>query len=273
MYPNEIPVITLCGSSRFKEEFIEADEKLSLAGAAVFSLGLFSHADKKFDSVITPEVKSRLDIAHRKKIYLSDAIFVINKDDYIGYSTNSEIEYALHRRVKIFTLEKSKHFITVDYGYNAILKWISERIQGKSGSSVSTPLPSVITDENGKEHTLESLLNTKLLTAMFNLDRQNRLSMSKRVVLMQPRYYVGDDFYDSKMIAAFEIPNAAAADDTNDSFVEFLLQDWIAAYPENHEYAQWRAITVGRIKDRIVIYIAPKRAEGLKPKFETFDYC
>lgn len=274
MCPNEIPVITLCGSSKFKEEFIEANEKLSLAGAAVFSLGLFGHVDKKYESVITPEVKSRLDIVHRKKIYLSDAIFVINKDDYIGYSTNREIDYAMHRGVKIFTLEKSKHFVTVDYGYDAILKWVSECIQGNTpDSDVPTQIPSVITDEIDKEHTLESLLKTKLLTAVFNLDKHNRTSLSKRVVLTQPRYYIGDDFYDSKMIATFEIPNPVAVNSDSDSFIEFLLQDWIAAYSDNSEYAQWRAITVGRSKDKITIYIAPKHAEGLRTKFEFFDYC
>lgn len=37
-------VITLCGSTRFKEEFMEMQKKLTLAGNIVISVGLFGHA-------------------------------------------------------------------------------------------------------------------------------------------------------------------------------------------------------------------------------------
>ena len=87
-------VITLCGSTKFKDQFIEIAEKLSLEGNAVLSVGLFGHADNKFGSVITPVIKKRLDEAHKAKIEMSDEIFVINPDGYIGESTQSEILYA-----------------------------------------------------------------------------------------------------------------------------------------------------------------------------------
>ena len=87
-------VITLCGSSRFKKEFIEVAEKLSLEGNIVISLGLFGHADNKFDTVITDEIKTMLDEVHKQKIDMSDAIYVINPGGYIGESTRSEIEFA-----------------------------------------------------------------------------------------------------------------------------------------------------------------------------------
>lgn len=38
-------VITLCGSSRFKKEFLELQEKLTLEGNIVISVGVFGHAD------------------------------------------------------------------------------------------------------------------------------------------------------------------------------------------------------------------------------------
>jgi hypothetical protein len=38
------PVITLCGSTRFKEQFMEMQKKLTLEGNIVISVGLFGHS-------------------------------------------------------------------------------------------------------------------------------------------------------------------------------------------------------------------------------------
>ena len=38
---------------------------------------------------------------HKRKIDMSDYIFVINRDDYIGDSTKSEIEYAMKCKKRI----------------------------------------------------------------------------------------------------------------------------------------------------------------------------
>ena len=90
----EYQVITLCGSTRFKKEFLEAQEELTLAGKIVLSVGLFGHADHKHGREVTPQVKEMLDDMHKRKIDLSDGICVINPGDYIGKSTASEIAYA-----------------------------------------------------------------------------------------------------------------------------------------------------------------------------------
>lgn len=63
----KFPIVTLCGSTKFKEAFIEAAEKLSLEGNIVLSVGLFGHADNKFGTVITEDVKKLLDEMHLKK--------------------------------------------------------------------------------------------------------------------------------------------------------------------------------------------------------------
>ncbi len=88
------PVVTICGSTRFKDEFIQAQEQLTLEGNIVISVGLFGHADGKYDTVITPEVKEMLDDMYKRKIDMADSIYVINKNGYIGSNTRSEIEYA-----------------------------------------------------------------------------------------------------------------------------------------------------------------------------------
>ena len=86
-------VITLCGSTRFKDEFIETQKRLSLQGNIVISVGLFGHSGDK--EVWQDGVKEMLDDMHKRKIDMADSIYVINVGGYIGSSTRSETEYAI----------------------------------------------------------------------------------------------------------------------------------------------------------------------------------
>lgn len=85
-------VITLCGSTKFKDQFIQAQKELTLAGNIVLSVGLFGHSGD--EEVWDDGIKEMLDDMHKRKIDMSDAIMVIDTDDYIGESTRSEINYA-----------------------------------------------------------------------------------------------------------------------------------------------------------------------------------
>lgn len=85
-------IVTLCGSTRFKEQFLEAQKRLTLEGSIVISVGLFGHSGD--DDVWKPGVKEMLDDMHLRKIDLADEIFVINVGGYIGESTKREIAYA-----------------------------------------------------------------------------------------------------------------------------------------------------------------------------------
>lgn len=98
-------VVTLCGSTRFKEDFLRAKKKLTLKGNIVISVGLFGHADGEYGNIITDEVKIMLDDMHKRKIDMADEIFVINKNGYIGNSTKSEIEYAVKTGKRVVYLE------------------------------------------------------------------------------------------------------------------------------------------------------------------------
>ena len=97
------PVITLCGSTRFKEQFMAVQKKLTLEGNIVISVGLFGHSGD--EEVWTPGMKEMLDNMHKRKIDMADAIYVINGGGYIGESTRSEIEYALRNGKKVYYLE------------------------------------------------------------------------------------------------------------------------------------------------------------------------
>jgi hypothetical protein len=74
-------IITLCGSTKFKDEFIAEQKRLTLEGNIVISVGLFGHSgDNEVWSEIT---KPMLDDMHKRKIDLADEIFVINIGGYI----------------------------------------------------------------------------------------------------------------------------------------------------------------------------------------------
>lgn len=103
-------VITLCGSTRFKNEFLKTQRDLTLKGNIVISVGMFSHGSddeiwKNMDEDTLTKTKVMLDDMNKAKIDMSDEIFVINVGGYIGESTKSEIEYAMKHGKKVNYLE------------------------------------------------------------------------------------------------------------------------------------------------------------------------
>lgn len=106
-------VITLCGSTKFKNEFLKAQKDLTLKGNIVISVGLFGHSGdsevwENMDEGTLTKTKEMLDDMHKRKIDMADEIFVINVDGYIGESTKSEIEYAIYTNKKVNYLEPNK---------------------------------------------------------------------------------------------------------------------------------------------------------------------
>jgi DNA repair exonuclease SbcCD ATPase subunit len=86
------PIVCLCGSVRFKDEYIMQTERFTLEGNIVLSVGLYMPTPAQ---ELHPDVKVKLDWLHKRKIDLCDFVFVINPGNYIGKSTRSEIDYAL----------------------------------------------------------------------------------------------------------------------------------------------------------------------------------
>lgn len=91
-------VVCLCGSTKFKDEFVEENERLTLEGKIVLTVGIFGHAD---DVEFDDDEKEMLDALHKRKIDLADRVHVIDVDGYIGDSTESEIEYAEERDIPV----------------------------------------------------------------------------------------------------------------------------------------------------------------------------
>jgi hypothetical protein len=110
-------VVTLCGSTRFKEQYMDVQKRLTLDGCVVISVGLFGHLGD--EEVWKPGTKEMLDDMHLRKIDMADEIFVIrstfgrllpmgrkNVGGYIGESTRREIAYAEKIGKKINYLEE-----------------------------------------------------------------------------------------------------------------------------------------------------------------------
>ncbi len=84
-------VITLCGSTKYKNDFLMVNKWLTLQGNVVISVAMFGHVDKE---PLYSDEKEILDEIHKRKIDLANEIFVVDIDGYIGSSTQGEIEYA-----------------------------------------------------------------------------------------------------------------------------------------------------------------------------------
>jgi hypothetical protein len=98
---DKFKIITLCGSTKFKTAFEKANLNLTLQGKIILQPGCFMHFDK---ITITDEQKKDLDELHKEKILMSDCIYVINENNYIGDSTKSEIEFATKHNIPVFFL-------------------------------------------------------------------------------------------------------------------------------------------------------------------------
>ena len=102
---NKYNIITLCGSIKFKDEFMKVQEKLTLDGNIVLTPNFFSNIKKE---EIDLETKKMLYEMHRQKIDMSNEIYVINFGGYIGESTKNEIEYAKTKGKKVSYMESIK---------------------------------------------------------------------------------------------------------------------------------------------------------------------
>ncbi len=93
---DEATVITLCGSTRFEAEFAEVNQRLTMEGCVVISLGMFRLPDlPDYDwTSDSSDLKGRLGGVHFQKIRMADEVYIVDPGGYIGESTRREIAYA-----------------------------------------------------------------------------------------------------------------------------------------------------------------------------------
>jgi hypothetical protein len=92
-------IVTLCGSTRFYEEFQVTNYRETMAGRIVLTVGFYPHSAAQHghgegvghDSA----EKVALDELHKRKIDMADRVIVVSDvSGYYGDSTRSEIAYA-----------------------------------------------------------------------------------------------------------------------------------------------------------------------------------
>lgn len=86
----ETPIVCLCGSTRFRAEIEQANQRFTREGRIVLAPGVFGHSGDP----LTEDEKERLDLLHLDKIDLAHQVYVVNPGGYIGESTAREIAYA-----------------------------------------------------------------------------------------------------------------------------------------------------------------------------------
>ena len=94
--------ICLCGSTKFKEQFLKVAHDLTLDGYIVTMPNIFIHSDNE---QISQEELNYLNEIQLAKIVDADIIYVINYNGYIGESTYKEIQWALQLGKTIKYLE------------------------------------------------------------------------------------------------------------------------------------------------------------------------
>jgi hypothetical protein len=99
LMPGDPRIVVLCGSTRFYDEFQQANYDLTMQGSIVLSVGFYPHAKAAHghgegvghDSA----EKVALDELHKRKIDLADEVLVVSDESgYFGESTTGEIRYA-----------------------------------------------------------------------------------------------------------------------------------------------------------------------------------
>ena len=96
-----IPIV-LIGSTKFKEEFLEAGKLFTIYGHVTMHTDVFTGAD---GYEITEYQAHECMLASHRRIdiakLLGGVVFVLNADGYIGESTKEEIEYAIQQGVRV----------------------------------------------------------------------------------------------------------------------------------------------------------------------------
>lgn len=94
-------IITICGSLKFKELMNDIAIKLELENNIVLTPIIPND-----NILLKKEEQEKLGQIHKEKIKISDAIYVINPNNYIGDSTKSEISLAQQLNKEIIYYQK-----------------------------------------------------------------------------------------------------------------------------------------------------------------------
>ena len=146
-------VVTLCGSTRFREQFHMANAQLTMAGYVVLSVGFFMHREGQHNedcpmheraeycplprcncgrTAITDAQKADLDVLHFAKIQMSHGIYVVNVAGYVGSSTMREVAFAIatHKTITFLEEDAGRTWMERDDVSHALGKQVAQFVEG-----------------------------------------------------------------------------------------------------------------------------------------------
>lgn len=101
-------IVVVCGSARYEGLFREWLHRLVLLGHS--PIGLSSYPSDRVGNREDEHEKNLLDLAYLEHIARGDAVLVLNKDGYLGFSTKREVAWARRHQKLVYWLE-------VEHGY------------------------------------------------------------------------------------------------------------------------------------------------------------
>lgn len=135
-------IVTLIGSAKFEDDFIESNKQLGLRGISAFSLSAYPR-DNGGKNWYSEEEKIMLDLVHLNKIRISKAVFIVG-DGYIGFSTAREILWAHILDLPILNqadFEKDDWngiFIGLKTGVNNSAYWVGKARKVLSATAITS---------------------------------------------------------------------------------------------------------------------------------------
>lgn len=97
------PIITLIGSTKFKDGFDDLNRALTILGNVVLSIGCTKEELGLKDH---EPLKKMLMAIHKQKIDMADTVWVMNPGGYMGKHVREEIAYALQHGKEVKYLVK-----------------------------------------------------------------------------------------------------------------------------------------------------------------------
>lgn len=92
-------IVTICGSMKFKDKMMDVARDLEIKNKYLVIQCVYSN------DIFNEEEQQILSDLHYNKIEISDAIYVVNVNGYIGNQTSKEIEYAKNLGKEVMYLE------------------------------------------------------------------------------------------------------------------------------------------------------------------------
>lgn len=180
---NTNTVVTIAGSMKFWDDMVETAARLTKVGYIVLS----PYRINLDPSDNEDEIRSKVSESFKRKIEMSDILFVIDKDGYIGKDVYGEIQYAmkLNKRIEFLEVRDIAPIFTIcgSRRFKEHIEQYADNLR-RIGKIVFTPETFNIGDM--------SILPADQINRWHNIHYQ-KMQMADYVIIFDEDGYIGDD--------------------------------------------------------------------------------